>query len=209
MKENYQLLLDKIIEGLDKRPTLLLHSCCGPCSSYVLEYISKYFDITLYYYNPCIYPKEEYYKRLDTQKKLLEITNDALFKDRDYDHTSFLSAVKGYENEIEGGARCELCFKQRIYESARVAKENGFDFFATTLTVSPHKNAELLNKICKEAEELYGVCALPSDFKKRNGYKRSVELSKKYDLYRQSYCGCEFSKAQAEKNLQNKQGVTT
>ena len=196
---NYQLQLDALIESLDTRPTLLLHSCCAPCSSYVLEYLSKHFRITVYYYNPCIYPEEEYFKRLDTQKQLLEITGNALLLEGDYDHSTFINKIKGLEKETEGGARCTLCFKQRLYATAKAAKEGGFDYFATTLTVSPHKNAPLLNEICKKASEEFGVLHLPSDFKKRNGYKRSVELSKELGLYRQDYCGCEFSKAQLHK----------
>ena len=193
MKSNYQKELDRLIAELDHKPTLLLHSCCGPCSSYVLEYLSEYFQITVYYYNPGIYPEEEYIKRLDNQKALLEATGYAVLLDNGYDHSEYLEAVKGFENAPEGGKRCEICFRQRIFKTAEAAKINGFEYFTTTLTVSPHKNAELINEISSEAERLYGVKHLPSDFKKKEGYKRSVELSKKYGLYRQDYCGCEFS----------------
>lgn len=193
MKNNYQKELDRLIAELDHKPTLLLHSCCGPCSSYVLEYLSEYFEITVYYYNPGIYPEEEYIKRLDNQKALLEATGYAVLLDNGYDHSEYLEAVKGFENAPEGGKRCEICFRQRIFKTAEAAKINGFEYFTTTLTVSPHKNAELINEISSEAERLYGVKHLPSDFKKKEGYKRSVELSKKYGLYRQDYCGCEFS----------------
>ena len=193
MKHNYQAELDRLIAELDHKPTLLLHSCCGPCSSYVLEYLSKYFEITVYYYNPGIYPEEEFFKRLDNQKALLEITGYAGLMESDYDYSEYLDAVKGHEDAPEGGERCEICFRQRIYKTAEVAQRDGFEYFTTTLTVSPHKNAELINKISMEAEELYGIKHLPSDFKKKEGYKRSVELSKEYGLYRQDYCGCEFS----------------
>ena len=202
---NYQKELDILIEGLDRRPRLLLHSCCGPCSSYVLEYLAKHFDITLYYYNPCIFPQEEYFRRLEAQKQLLEITAQAELLESEYDHKSFLSLVKGLEKEKEGGERCTVCFEQRLFATAKAAKEGGFDYFATTLTVSPHKNAPLLNEIAKKAEEIYGIPHLPSDFKKKNGYKRSVELSREYGLYRQGYCGCEFSKAEAENYLKEKE----
>ena len=204
---NYQLELDALIESLDTRPTLLLHSCCGPCSSYVLEYLSKHFQITVYYYNPCIYPEEEYYKRLDTQKQLLEITGNAVLLEGDYDHGTLIDKIRGFEKESEGGARCTLCFEQRVYATAKAAKERGFDYFATTLTVSPHKNAPLLNEICRRASEELGVLHLPSDFKKRNGYKRSVELSKQLGLYRQDYCGCEFSKAQSQSGKNDKEAL--
>ncbi len=199
---NYQKELDILLESIDKKPKLLLHSCCGPCSSYVTEYLAVYFEITVFYFNPCIYPESEYQKRLGTQRKLLDNTKLALLFPGEYDHKSFLEIAAGLEKEPEGGKRCLLCFRQRLFETARVAAELSFDFFATTLTVSPHKNAEIINEISKEASLMYGVPHLPSDFKKREGYKRSVELSKKYGLYRQNYCGCEFSMAASgSKNL--------
>jgi len=189
----YQKELDALIADLDHNPTLLLHSCCGPCSSYVLEYLSQYFEITVLYFNPSIYPESEYQLRLENQKKLLELTGWAKYIDCEYDHSEYLELIKGTEDAEEGGARCEICFRQRIFMTAKTASEKGFEYFATTLTVSPHKNAALINKISEEAETIFGVKHLPTDFKKKNGYKRSVELSKSFGLYRQDYCGCEFS----------------
>ena len=199
MKINYQLLCDKKIEELtrkSKRPTLFLHSCCGPCSTYVLEYLSKYFDITLFFYNPNIYPEEEYLKRLETQRGVMlkhNALSDVKMISLPYNHDEFLNAVKGLEQEHEGGARCLECFRLRMEMTARIAVEKNFDFFSTTLSVSPHKNATLLNELGKELSEKYGIEYLYSDFKKREGYKRSIELSKELGLYRQEYCGCEFS----------------
>lgn len=189
--------MDALIKNLgEKRPRLLLHSCCGPCSSYVLEYLSKYFDITLFFYNPNIQPAEEYEKRLFTQKKLLErakYKNPVTFLAGEYDPQRFFEAVKGLENCKEGGARCEKCFELRLSKTAEVAEKGNFDFFATTLTVSPHKNAVLINEIGGRYQNY-----LPSDFKKREGYKRSIILSKEYELYRQDYCGCIFSKGERD-----------
>lgn len=199
MKVNYQLLCDKKIEEVIQqklRPNLLLHSCCGPCSTYVLEYLANFFEITLFFYNPNIYPEEEYKKRLETQRELLD-KNRALSAvkliDLPYDHEEFSKKIEGYESEPEGGPRCIECFRLRIEETARFAAANKFDFFTTTLSVSPHKNATILNELGKEISEKYGVEYLYSDFKKREGYKRSIELSKEFGLYRQEYCGCEFS----------------
>lgn len=194
MKTDYQRALDGIIESLgDKRPRLLLHSCCGPCSSYVIEYLSKHFDITVYYYNPNIFPREEYEKRLAEQIKLVDRLGGAVMCEAEYDPDRFYEVARGLEAEREGGARCAECFRLRLDKTAEMAKEGGFDYFCTTLTVSPHKNAPLINEISEQAAERYGVAALPADFKKREGYKRSIELSKEFDLYRQDYCGCEFS----------------
>ena len=199
MKINYQILCDKRIGEIirqGKRPTLLLHSCCGPCSTYVLEYLSEHFDITLLFHNPNIFPEEEYLKRLETQLEVLEkSTSSASVKiiDLPYNHDEFLHSSKGFEGEPEGGLRCVECFRLRMETAARIAKEKSFDFFTTTLSVSPHKNAMILNELGKELSEKYGVEYLYSDFKKREGYKRSIELSKEYGLYRQEYCGCEFS----------------
>ncbi len=199
MKINYQLLCDEKIKELTpngKRPRLLLHSCCGPCSSYVLEYLSAFFDITVLFFNPNIYPEDEYEKRLLEQKKLIELMsfeNPVSLLTVPYDYSEFLTYSNGLESEKEGGARCTECFRLRLLRCAQIAKEKVFDVFATTLSVSPHKNAELLNSIGKELSVKYGVAYLPSDFKKREGYKRSIELSKKYGIYRQEYCGCEFS----------------
>lgn len=187
--------MDALIQSLgERRPRLLLHSCCGPCSSYVIEYLSDYFDITLFFYNPNIQPAEEYEKRLLTQKKLLErakYKNPVAFLAGEYEPQRFFEAVKGLENCREGGARCEKCFELRLSKAAEIAKKGGFDYFATTLTVSPHKNAVLINEIGGRYQNY-----LPSDFKKREGYKRSIILSKEYELYRQGYCGCIFSKGE-------------
>lgn len=189
--------MDALIQSLgERRPRLLLHSCCGPCSSYVLEYLSDYFDITLFFYNPNIQPAEEYEKRLSAQKQLLErakYKNPVAFLAGEYDPQRFFEAVKGLENCREGGARCEKCFELRLSKAAEIAKKGGFDYFATTLTVSPHKNAVLINEIGGRYQNY-----LPSDFKKREGYKRSIILSKEYELYRQGYCGCIFSKGEKD-----------
>ncbi len=197
-KVNYQKILDKFIKDLNFNvPKLLVHSCCAPCSSYVLEYLNKYFNITVLYYNPNIYPLEEYEYRKNEQKRLIsemKFENPVSFIDCDYDNNSFNKAVKGLEAEPEGGKRCEKCFELRLNKTAEVAKENGFDYFVTTLSISPLKNAETLNRIGKEAGEKYGVKYLLSDFKKNNGYKRSIELSREYSLYRQNFCGCVYSK---------------
>lgn len=198
MKENYQKKLDRIIEGLqDEKPSLLLHSCCAPCSSYVLEYLSKYFQITVYYYNPNIDSKEEYEKRAEEQRRLIsemEFPEEVAFIKEEFCPKEFYEAVKGYEKEPEGGKRCLICYRLRLSEAARAARDLGSDYFTTTLTISPMKNAQWLNEIGQELEEQYHVKFLPSDFKKKNGYKRSVELSQMYGLYRQSFCGCIFSK---------------
>lgn len=199
-KINYQKNLDKIIENIEKSgetPTLFLHSCCAPCSSYVLEYLSEYFKITIFYYNPNIYPEEEYLKRVAEQKRLisqLPTKNKVDFEEIGYDSSEFFNAVKGLENIPEGGERCFACYKLRLEKTAKLAAEKGFDYFATTLSISPYKNAQKLNEISEELGEIYKVKALPADFKKKEGYKRSIELSAEYNLYRQNYCGCVFSK---------------
>ena len=199
-KINYGLWLDKKIEEIKtsaKRPKLLLHACCAPCSSYVLEYLSSVFDITLYFYNPNITPKEENDFRADELRRLCREMPLARVPEiivEDYEPEKFYEAVKGMENLAEGGARCAICYRLRLEKTAERAKELGFDYFTTTLTISPYKRAEWLNAIGGELSEVYGVPYLFSDFKKKNGYKRSCELSKEYDLYRQDYCGCEFSK---------------
>ena len=209
-KENYQLSLErtlKAIEGLEKKKTLLLHACCAPCSSYVLEYLSKYFDITLFFYNPNIYPEEEFrfreaeLRRLIGEMPLPESVN--IISGR-YEPSEFFDIARGYEELSEGDERCHRCYALRLEESARAAKEGGFDYFCTTLSISPYKNAEWLNSIGKETSEKYGVGYLFSDFKKKNGYKRSIELSEQYSLYRQDYCGCVFSKRDAEKRRKEK-----
>ena len=189
----------KELQKEGKRPKLLLHSCCAPCSSACLEYLVKNFDVTAFYYNPNISIKEEYDKRVSEMKRLVNIYDgDVSLAEGRYDIKEFLDAVKGLEKEPEGGLRCVKCFRLRLYETARVAAENGFDFFTTTLTISPLKNAALLNALGREASERFGSEFLPSDFKKRGGYQRSIELSKEYGLYRQDYCGCAFSKAERE-----------
>lgn len=196
--ENFQLTLDGLTAQLSAdhvRPSLLLQSCCGPCSSYVLEYLSKFFAVTVYYSNSNIWPPEEYHKRLSEQKRLLREAQfpDVSLLECPYAPELFFEAVKGLEQEPEGGKRCPVCFRMRLEDTAKAAKEHGFDYFGTTLTVSPHKNAPLINAIGREIGETCGVKWLPADFKKRSGYLRSIQLSKEYDLYRQDYCGCQFS----------------
>ncbi len=205
-KRNYAKELDGMIEQFQEKgeyPRLLLHACCAPCSSYCMEYLRQFFDVTVFFYNPNITEDAEYRKRVAEEKRLISEYN-ALGGRRieiiegDYVPSDFFSAVKGYEDCKEGGERCKKCFELRLRESARVAKEGGFDFFTTTLTISPLKNAEVLNEVGEAAGKEAGIAFLPSDFKKKNGYKRSIELSKEYGLYRQDYCGCSFSKAQRE-----------
>ena len=174
--------------------TLLLHSCCAPCSSYCLEEVAPHLKTTVFYYNPNLDSEEEYEKRKSEQKRLLNETGLAGFLDCDYSHEEFEEIARGYEEAKEGGARCERCFRLRLEKTAEKAKAGGYDCFGTTLTVSPLKNAELINKLGYEIAEQYGVKYMPSDFKKRGGYLRSIELSKQYELYRQNYCGCEYSK---------------
>jgi len=194
-KINYDKVLEDIISKLNYRPKLLLHSCCGPCSSYVISYLKDFFDITILYYNPNIEPREEYEKRLEEQIKLINKLDIPYVKllDIDYDNEVYRNYVKGYENEVEGGSRCHLCYELRLKKTYDIAKENNFEYFGTTLTVSPYKNAKVLNEI-GESLESDGLKWLYSDFKKKDGYKKSIELSEKYDLYRQDYCGCLFSK---------------
>ena len=206
-KINYQKLLDKEIESIVKEgkvKTLLLHSCCAPCSSYVLEYLSEFFKITVLYYNPNIFPKEEYEYRIDEQQKLISAmpaTNKIEFISTEYEPEKFYEIAKGYENVPEGGERCFRCYELRLRESAKYAKEGGFDYFTTTLSISPLKNADKLNEIGINVADEYGLNYLFSDFKKRNGYKRSVELSTEYGLYRQDYCGCVYSRNERLKSL--------
>lgn len=205
VKVNYQKELDNLICGLNgKAPTLLLHACCAPCSSYVLEYLSEYFQITLFYYNPNISPFEEYEKRVVEVKRLiseLPVKYPVRFQEGKYDAERFFALAKGHEQEPEGGERCFSCYALRLEEAALAAKEAGLDYFTTTLSISPYKNAEKLNEIGLALEKKYGVRYLTSDFKKRNGYKRSIELSAQYNLYRQDYCGCVFSKAERDRRL--------
>lgn len=203
-KINYQKELEKIISNIKASgtlPKLLVHSCCAPCSSYVLEYLNPYFDITVLYYNPNISPKEEYEKRKAEQIRLInELSKDKpiSFFDCDYDGDTYETSIKGYESEPEGGLRCKICFSLRLDKTAKFAQTEGFDYFVTTLSISPLKNAALLNEIGFNLAEKYDVKYLPSDFKKREGYKRSIELSKKYNLYRQNFCGCIYSKKEAD-----------
>ena len=209
-RRNYQKELERFLlawEKEDRIPHLLLHACCAPCSSYVLEYLAQYMQITVFFYNPNITRTEEYRKRVEEEKRLireLPAKYPVAFLEGSYEPDQFFEAVKGLEKEPEGGKRCEVCFKLRLEEAARIAAENGdFDFFTTSLTISPLKNADLLNEVGEAAGEKYGIPFLPSDFKKKNGYKRSIELSREYDLYRQDYCGCIFS--ERERQLQKEQ----
>lgn len=208
MNQNYQKELDKIIENLQQQenvPTLLLHSCCAPCSSYCLEYLAKYFKITLFYYNPNIAPQSEYSRRVEEQIALIKqltVKYPITFIEGSYDTASFYNMAEGLENLPEGGQRCFGCYELRLREAAMVAKEGDFDYFTTTLSISPHKNAEKLVEIGRKMGEEYGVAYLPSDFKKKNGYKRSIELSKEYHLYRQDYCGCIYSKRSHEARVE-------
>lgn len=185
---------EKFLKSLDYRPKLLLHSCCGPCSSAVLELLVKYFDIDVYYYNPNIYPESEYIKRSNTQQQLLkQLDNNIKFIEGNYDYQLFKDNVIGLESEKEGGLRCKKCINLRMKETCCYAKEHGYDFFTTTLSVSPHKNSKMINEIGFSLEKEYDMPYLYSDFKKKDGYKRSIVLSKEYELYRQDYCGCEYS----------------
>lgn len=197
---NYQKELEKVINDIvnkNETPTLLLHSCCAPCSSYVLEYLSNYFKITIFYYNPNISPKEEFDKRIEEQKRLIDelpVKNKVEFIEGKYDNDKYEDSIKGLEQEKEGGSRCHICYRLRLEETAKIAKETGFDYFTTTLSISPYKNAKVLNEIGEELGKIYNISYLYADFKKRDGYKRSIELSRIYNLYRQDYCGCEYSK---------------
>ncbi len=196
---NYQKELDRFIEKLKKEervPRLLLHSCCAPCSSYVLEYLSDYFEITVFYYNPNIFPESEYTKRILEQQMLIEdmdFRHPVSFVAGNYDREAFYEIARGLEHLKEGGERCLKCYELRLRETACLAKKGEFEYFTTTLSISPLKNADRLNEIGTRLAKEYGVEYLQSDFKKKNGYKRSIELSKEYGLYRQDYCGCEFS----------------
>jgi len=196
-KKNYQLEMEKTIKSLAGKKKLLLHSCCAPCSSATLERLYPYFDITVFYYNPNIYPPEEFNHRKEEQSRLLqemkELEQKVGIVAPEFNDKEFYDAVKGLEHELEGGKRCIECFKLRLEKTAKYAKEKEFDFFTTTLSISPHKNAEKLNKIGEEMSLKYDVSYLFSDFKKKNGYKRSIELSEEYGLYRQNYCGCVYS----------------
>lgn len=197
---NYQLKLEEIIkENQDKNyiPTLLLHSCCAPCSSYCLEYLSKYFKITIFYYNPNITDNNEYKKRVQEQQRLIKelpSINKIEFLEGNYDPNEFFDMAKGLENEPERGARCFKCYELRMRKTAETSKKLNFDYFTTTLSLSPYKNSKKINEIGEKLSQEYNINFLYSDFKKKNGYKRSIELSEIYHLYRQNYCGCIYSK---------------
>lgn len=210
---NYQIKLDKILQeittGVEQGgeiPALLLHSCCAPCSSYVLEYLSNYFRITIFYYNPNICEESEYQKRVAEQKRLigeLPVKNPVAFLEGAYNPQDFFDAVKGLEQLGERSARCYACYRLRLEQAARMAGQKGFDYFTTTLSISPYKNADWLNEIGEGLQKEYGVKYLYADFKKKNGYKRSIELSEQYHLYRQDFCGCSFSKAEEAERKRN------
>lgn len=197
---NYdRILQDLMDENIKKNivPSLLIHSCCAPCSSYVIEYLSNYFNITVLYYNPNISPMEEYLKRKEEQIRLINsmpVKYGVKIIDCEYDNDLYEKSICGLEMEPERGNRCRICFQLRLEKTAKVGKENNFDYFATTLTLSPYKNAKVINEIGFSLALKYGIKYLGSDFKKRDGYKRSIELSKMYNLYRQDYCGCKYSK---------------
>lgn len=213
MIRNYQKELEKKLVQLEKTdsvPTLLLHSCCAPCSSYVLEYLSEYFSITVFYYNPNIFPEEEFTKRIQEQDMLIQklpVKHEIKLIAGNYDSERFYEMAKGLEQVPEGGERCFKCYELRLRETAELAKAGDYDYFTTTLSISPLKNAQKLNEIGERLAEEYGLQYLCSDFKKKNGYKRSTELSREYGLYRQDYCGCVYSKIEREKQKQNKQEV--
>lgn len=196
---NYQKEMEREIQSITAEvrvPTLMLHSCCAPCSTHCIEQLAQYFQVTVFYYNPNIYPPEEYEKRAKEQQQFLTrfpTARPVRFLEGEYDPAVFYETVRGYEKEKEGGERCFRCYALRLGETAKRAAEGDFEYFTTTLTISPLKNAAKLNEIGQEMGERYGVKFLPSDFKKKNGYKRSTELSREYDMYRQNYCGCVFS----------------
>lgn len=214
MNKNYQKILeckiDEIIKS-NKTPTLFLHSCCAPCSSYVLEYLSDFFSITVYYYNPNITIKEEYFKRVFEQQRFIEkinhnLKNKVSFIEGEHNPELFFSLSKGLEDSKEGGERCFKCYEFRLEQTALNAKKYNFDYFTTTLSISPLKNSTILNQLGEKLSEKYGIEYLFSDFKKKNGYKRSIELSREYDLYRQDYCGCIFSKMEKERKDKENEG---
>ena len=213
-KINYQKELEKLLAQLEAEqrvPSLLIHSCCAPCSSYVLEYLSEYFKITVFYYNPNIYPESEYTKRIAEQQKLIrdmEFRYPVSFLAGKYDKEKFYEMAAGMEDLKEGGARCMKCYELRLSEAARQAVAGGFDYFTTTLSISPMKNAQKLNEIGVRVGKEYGVEYLVSDFKKKNGYKRSTELTHQYGLYRQDYCGCEFSLAERRRMQKEKTDIS-
>ncbi len=203
MKQNFQKQLEQFLSSLppEKVPSMLLHSCCGPCSTYVLSYLAKYFNITVYFYNPNIMPQSEYNLRLETQKEVLnklKLPHEVKLIEGTYEPEIFLKEAAGLENESERGKRCEKCMELRIRNTAKFALENGFDYFCTTLSVSPHKDAELLNFLSEKYASAFKINTIPADFKKKNGFLQSITLSKELQLYRQDYCGCIFSKKRAD-----------
>lgn len=204
MEKTYAKLCLEELKNITPNKSILLHSCCAPCSSYVINFLAPYFNITILYYNPNIFPKNEYLKRKEEQIRLinsLKTPNKVDILDCDYDNEIYEKQIKGYENCPERGARCNICFKLRLEKTAELAKKNNYDYFCSTLTVSPYKNAKVINEIGNELAKKYQIKWLYSDFKKNDGYKKSIELSKKYNLYRQNYCGCIYSKKeQEEKN---------
>ena len=210
MNRNYYQEFLSTIQQIDKtkKPKLLLHVCCAPCSSHCISVLYPFFDITIFYYNPNITPYEEYERRLNEEKRFIkEAYPDIKIVDAEYDCDKFEEMAAGLENLPEGGERCKKCYRMRLEKSGEYAKQNGFDYFTTTLTVSPYKHSATLNQIGEDVSNLCGVKYLFSDFKKEDGYKHSIELSKKYNLYRQDYCGCQFSKRNREIYLLNKQNI--
>ncbi len=215
-KINYQKLMEDLIKEncIDKAqtPSLLLHSCCGPCSTYCIQTLAEYFEVTVFYYNPNIYPPEEYHMRVNEQQRFINAfstKNPVHFVEGRYDTEMFYDMARGMEDVPEGGERCFKCYRLRLEESAAYAKQNAFDFFTTTLSISPLKNAQKLNEIGRDLENEYKVRYLFSDFKKKEGYKKSTEISKQYNMYRQYYCGCVFSKAQRDREIAQKEEITT
>lgn len=210
-KINYQTMMESLIKehcDVGEIPRLLLHSCCDPCSSYCLKTLSEHFKVTVLYYNPNIYPPEEYELRAREQERFIKefpTKYPVTFLEGRFKPQEFYDAVKGYEDIPEGGERCFICYELRLREAAETAKKNNFDFFTTTLSISPLKNADKLNEIGKMLEEEYNVRYLYSDFKKKDGYKKSTEISKQYHMYRQYYCGCVFSKAERDRQIAAKE----
>lgn len=200
--KNYQIVLDNILKDvskLEKKPSLLLHVCCGPCSSYVLEYLSNYFEITILFYNPNIYPKEEYIRRKEEMEEFVsKAYPNTKYIIMDYNEKEFYDAVRGYEHLGERSERCFKCYELRLKKTVEYAKENGYDYFTTSLSISPYKVSSKLNEIGSVLEKEYEINYLYSDFKKKNGYKRSIEISREYNMYRQEYCGCVYSKVERE-----------
>lgn len=208
---NYQKWLSALLADLNEhkiKPKLLLHACCAPCSTHCLMSLNKFFDITILFYNPNIFPSLEYDRRLQELHSFLsKIKSNIKVLEFGHNNLDYTSKIKGFENEKEGGKRCELCFYLRLNKTGEIAKEYGFDYFTTSLTISPYKNSQLLNKIGKEMEEKYGVKYLFSDFKKDDGYKKSIILSKQFDLYRQDYCGCIYSKNEHDEKIKSKKKI--